>query len=127
VLFVGDLFGWGLIPLSGPPRPRAVERLLATYARMIGFEADVVVPGHGPLCSTAELRRWVRYFRWLMRTAGEGIRAGKSDEDIRPQLALPHDMAGWWRFADWKHEDSIAKVLHAARKGWLDAEFGSAD
>lgn len=119
VLFVGDIFGWGIIPLTVNLRPDAVKLLLDTYARLIAFGAETVVPGHGPLCSTAVLRRWVDYFHWLREQVAAGIAAGKSDADIMQAVAPPDDMHTWWRFLAWKHEDSLSKVLSAARKGLL--------
>jgi len=119
-LFTGDIFGWGLIPSGGLDDAMA-DRLLETYRRMIDFGAETVVPGHGPLCATAELKRWVEYFRWLRRQVGAAIAAGKGDREIRKQLPPPDDMRHWWRFLDWKHEDSLGKVLGAVRSGALSA------
>jgi cyclase len=118
-LFVGDIFGWGLIPLSGRLDEAAAQHLLDTHERLIDFDAETVVPGHGPLCSTAELRRWVEYFRWLREQVTQAVAAGKSDGEIMNDVAPPEDMHGWWRFLQWKHEDSLAKVLTAVRAGTL--------
>jgi cyclase len=117
-LFVGDLFGWGLIP-SGGLDGRMAKLLLDTYGRLIEFGAGVVVPGHGPVCTTAELERWTEYFRWLVEQVREACAAGKSDREILRDVAPPADMADWWRFLQWKHADSLSKVLHAVRRGPL--------
>ena len=69
VLLVGDIFGWGLIPLSRELSAETAALLKDTYQRLIDFDAAVVVPGHGPLCSTAELKRWVEYLDWLVAGA----------------------------------------------------------
>jgi len=119
VLCVGDIFGWGLIPLTRDLRDESAARLLETYRRLIDFGAAVVVPGHGPLARTADLERWVEYFRWLIDTAKAGVSAGRSDEEIARDLAPPADMHSWWRFLQWKHEDSAQKVLRAVRSGRL--------
>lgn len=119
VLFVGDIFGWGLIPLSGPLDAESAALLVETYTRLIDFGADVVVPGHGPLCSTAELKRWVEYFRWLIAETVRLVRDGSKDGQIERELAAPADMRQWWRFLQWKHADSLAKVVRAVRRGQL--------
>jgi cyclase len=119
VLFAGDIFGWGLVPLSVALRDETGRLLLDTYARMIALGPAVVVPGHGPLCTAAELQRWTAYFRWLIDRTRAGCQAGQSDEEICEELAAPGDMAGWWRFLQWKHEDSVSKVLAAVRGGRL--------
>jgi len=119
VLFVGDLFGWGLIPCGRLDR-KMVTRLVTTYERLIQFDdASVVIPGHGPLCTTGELKRWVDYFQWLLEEVPRACRAGGSEKDIAARVPPPADMSGWWRFLDWKHADSVAKVAEAVRAGRL--------
>ena len=115
-LFVGDIFGWGLIPRD--LGRGTAELLVNTYNRLIEFGASTVVPGHGPICATAELKRWVDYFNWLRATIGRACAAGTSDSQIRRETPPPDDMRTWWRFLQWKHEDSVSKVLAAARRGW---------
>jgi len=119
-LFVGDIFGWGLIPCGGLDDQTA-GLLVDTYDRLIDFDAATVIPGHGPLCTTAELKRWVEYFRWLIRGVAAAVAAGDKDKQIRRALPPPQDMADWWRFTEWKHEDSVDKVLSAVRAGGLGA------
>ena len=118
-LFTGDIFGWGLIPLTRNLNAETAELLLNTYARLIGFDAVTVIPGHGPLCTTAELKHWVEYFHWLKETVANSCTKGMSDDEIRSAITPSEDMAGWWRFLQWKHADSIDKMLKAIRKGWL--------
>ncbi|MFA6133180.1 MAG: MBL fold metallo-hydrolase [Phycisphaerae bacterium] len=119
VLFTGDIFGWGLIPLTTNLRADTAAMLLTTYERMIDLDAAVVIPGHGPLCTTAQLRRWVAYFGWLCDQVRAAVAAGRSDAEILA-LAPPDDMRPWWRFLKWKHADCVAKVLKGFRKGWLE-------
>lgn len=120
-LFVGDIFGWGLIPTEASLRKDNARLLVDTYNRLIDFGAETVIPGHGPLCSTAELTRWVDYFNALQQQAAEGCAAGKSDAEIAADIPPPDDMKHWWRFIMWKHEDSLSKVLRAVRAGHLPA------
>ena len=118
-LFVGDIFGWGLIPSSNLDAETA-SLLLDTHARLIEFGAAVVIPGHGPLCTTAELKRWVDYFHWLGEEVRRACDEGKNDRQIMKDLAPPADMKTWWRFLLWKHADSVGKVLQAVRRGRLE-------
>jgi len=118
VLFVGDIFGWGLIPLTRALNDKSAELLIATYERLAELDADTVVPGHGTICGTAELVRWVKYFRWLLKEVALHSQ-GKSGP-VRPEkIALPEDMIGWWRFEQWKHADSVRRVIAAVEKGRL--------
>ena len=102
VLFTGDIFGWGLIPIVGSINDDTAAVLLAAYEKLISFEADTVVPGHGPLCTTDHLRRWVEYFDRLRKNP-----VGASDP--------PDDMRHWWRFLEWKHERNV-ELMARSRK-----------
>jgi len=119
VLFVGDLFGWGLVPYNGNLRPGQSALIRATYRRLIDFQAQVVVPGHGPVCTTGELRRWLDYFDWLGQRLQELQANRLTLAEAIHRLPPPADMAAWWRFAAWKHQDSVKKVFKAVRQGWL--------
>jgi glyoxylase-like metal-dependent hydrolase (beta-lactamase superfamily II) len=117
VLFVGDAFGWGLIPPNGNLTGDQPERIAAAYEKMIAFEARHVVPGHGPTCTTDHLRRWLDYYRWLFAEVSPLVKADASESQIKEQLPPPEDMRDWWRFVDWKHENSLEKVIAAVRNG----------
>ena len=114
-LFVGDLFGWGLIPISAGLSEETAKLFVETYRRLIDFDANVVIPGHGPLCTPAELERLVEYFDWLREQTQRAVSAGRTDAQIVRQVQPPEDMKTWWRFTLWKHEDSLQKVLGAVR------------
>lgn len=118
-VFVGDIFGWGLVPLIIQLRDDTAALVLAIFRRLIDMNAAVVIAGHGPLCTTDELRRWVAYFEWLTRQTADACAAGKSEDEIRDMLTPPDDMTSWWRFLAWKHEDSVEKVIKAVCSGAL--------
>jgi glyoxylase-like metal-dependent hydrolase (beta-lactamase superfamily II) len=120
VLFVGDIFGWGLVPWDRPLTQAKADHIRKTYQQLIAREANVVVPGHGPLCTTDHLRRWLRYFDELIETIHAARSDGASRREIRDDtVPPPEDMADWWRFLQWKHEDSVKKVSQAVVKGSL--------
>lgn len=118
VLFVGDIFGWGLVPATRLD-DKVARLLVAAYERLIAFGPKVVVPGHGPLCGEKELRRWVEYFRWLVAQVVRARAEGLDDARTRQAAAPPDDMKHWWRFLDWKHEDSLTRTMAAVRSGRL--------
>lgn len=119
VLFIGDIFGWGIIPLIVNLRADSAALLKSTYARLIEFDAATVVPGHGPLCTNAQLARWIEYLDWLCQGVAGACDQGASDEEIARQFTPPEDMKTWWRFLDWKHADTLSKVTKSTRNGWL--------
>lgn len=119
VLFTGDLFGWGMIPLVRGLNTETMQRLERVYDRLISFDADTIVPGHGPTATTAELRRFIRYLHELRQQSRAGVDAGRGDDEILAELTPPEDMADWWRFTEWKHDSSARKVVRAVRRGKL--------
>ena len=118
VLFVGDIFGWGLINLMGRLTEDSAREILAAYDKVMAFEAEQIVPGHGPLCTNADLARWVEYFKWLHAVVLAAIDAGQTDKHIMAEIAAPDDMHHWWRFCDWKHDHSVDRMIKSIRDGW---------
>ena len=121
VLFAGDIFNWGLIPGDRPMTTEKFNLLKTTYRRLIALAAETVVAGHGPLATSAELRRQLAYYEWLPDAIRDAFACGHDetaivDGDIIPP---PADMCHWWRFTMWKHRDSLKKVCRAIRLGRL--------
>ncbi len=120
VLFVGDIFGWGLIPWDAPLSRAKLDHILDTYGRLLALDPAVVVPGHGPLCTAGELRRWQRYVQETVTAvkalASRGVSPRKIGVDKVPP---PEDMHEWWRFLKWKHADTVKKIAHAVGRGRL--------
>ncbi|MBI3945762.1 MAG: MBL fold metallo-hydrolase [Armatimonadetes bacterium] len=113
VLHVGDLFGWGLIPLRAIA-PESIARLREVYARLLTYDADVVVPGHGPTLTPAELRGFLVYFDDVVARVPALCRAGRTPAEVARAVPPPEDMRDWWRFADWKHARNIEQLCRAA-------------
>ncbi len=119
VLFVGDLFGWGLIPYDGNLRGDVFDRVVAAYRRLIDYDPVHVVPGHGPLMGKAELERCLQYFFDVVEECRRLRAAGVGLDEMRDSVAPPTDMHDWWRFTAWKHADTVKKVSKAVVNGWL--------
>lgn len=119
VLFVGDIFGWGCIPLIVNLRRETLTALEETFARLIAYDAKTIVPGHGPLCTTDNLRRWLDHLHELIGQVRELFCAGTDEAKIAQAIRPPADMTDWWRFLKWKHADCVARVIKAVRNGWL--------
>ncbi|NQT88977.1 MBL fold metallo-hydrolase [bacterium] len=120
VLFAGDLFGWGIIPLVANLRAELFDRLVAMYERLIAFEPQAIVGGHGPLFTVETLERFIAYLHELRESIGAACRGGQRDAAIVAAHPPPDDMCGWWRFVAWKHDDTVRKILKAVRRGALE-------
>ncbi len=73
VLYTGDLVFNGGTPFmlmgSVTGSLRAVERLRQ-------FDADIIVPGHGPICDLDALDQHVRYYEFVLATAADAAASG---------------------------------------------------
>lgn len=106
VLHIADLFGWGMIPLLEMDWAK-VPRIREVLTRVLEYDADVLIPGHGPLLNQDHIRRWMTYFDDIQERVPAMAKAGSSEEAIRSEIPVPDDMADWWAFPDWKHERNI--------------------
>jgi len=114
ILFVGDIFGWGLIPWDRALTAEKYQQLKSIYEYLISFEAKTIIAGHGPLLTTEHLRRWLVYFDWAVSKVRIAIAEGLNENQIRNgAIPPPEDMCDWWRFCQWKHSDTLHKICHA--------------
>jgi len=108
VLHIADLFGWGLIPCQ--PTPAKVARLREILDIVLTYDADVLICGHGPTLTLDHIRRFRVYFEEMLAQVPPLVKAGKSNEEIKREIAPPADMESWWRFTAWKHAKNIELI-----------------
>ena len=116
VLHVADLFGWGLFMQRGDT-PEKSERTRYALDRILTYDADVIVCGHGPTLTMDHIRRYRDYFNELWRTVPKLAAEGKSAEEIQAAVPVPQDMTDWWRLPDWKHNRNIERIVEAGAAG----------
>lgn len=95
VVFAADVLFVGGTPViwAGP-----VGRWQAALDTLLGLDADVYVPGHGPLCGRAEIEALREYWAWLEPAVAERHAAGKSAWDTAQELARsPEFTSAPWR------------------------------
>lgn len=112
VLHIADLFGWGMIPMMQVEQPK-VKRLHDVLGRVLEYDADTLLCGHGPVLQPAHIRRWLAYFDDLLERVPPMVKAGKSMAEIEDAVPPPEDMRDWWRFVDWKHRRNLELVAKA--------------
>ncbi|MFW6132795.1 MAG: MBL fold metallo-hydrolase [Planctomycetota bacterium] len=118
-LLTGDLFGWGMLPVTEPLTEELAQRVENACRRLIAFQPETVIPGHGPLATGEHLERWLTYFHELIDRIAESCRRGRPDKEILAAARPPADMRDWWRFTDWKHDRNVRIVLRAVRRNGL--------
>lgn len=106
ILFSGDLLFHQLTPLVFMG---SVSGALESLDWLTGFDPAVVVPGHGPLITGAELPNVLaaheRYYRFLLEAANQ---AGD-----RSPLAMARNI-DLGEFADWPDRERLVLNLHRA-------------
>jgi cyclase len=85
VLFAGDLVFNGGTPFV---MMGSISGALQALDRLRGFGAEVVVPGHGPVCDPAVFDHLERYYRFVHDVATEARRAGVGALDAARQADL---------------------------------------
>jgi len=108
VLHIADLFGWGLIPCQ--PTSAKVARLNEVLDKVLEYDADILICGHGPTLTLDHIRRFRAYFDEMLLRVPLLAKAGKSNEEIEREIAPPADMENWWRFFAWKHAKNIELI-----------------
>lgn len=109
VLHIADLFGWGMIPLSRYDQGK-IDLLKERLARVLEYDADTYIVGHGPLVKPEHIKRWLTYLDDLLERAIPLAKEGKSLDEIEQAIPIPDDMMDWWKLGTWKHRHNLALV-----------------
>ena len=104
VLFAGDLVFNGGTPFVVMG---SVSGALESVERLRRFDADVIVPGHGPVCDPSVFDRLARYYRFVQDVAAEADRAG-----VGPLEAARETDLG--EFAELTDPERLVGNLHRA-------------
>ena len=104
VLFTGDLVFNGGMPFIAMG---SVEGSLRALDRLRDFDAETIVPGHGPVCGPGVFEDIEAYFRFLQDTAKLTFDSGLSPLEAAQQTDLG-------RFNAWHDKERIAGNLHRA-------------
>jgi len=112
VLHIADLFGWGLIPCQ--PTSAKVARLREVLGKVLEYDANALICGHGPTLTLDIMRRFVSYFEQMLVDVPPLVQAGKTTEEIEALIPPPADMEDWWRFTAWKHKKNIELIAEFA-------------
>lgn len=91
IAFLGDLLFVGHHPYLGHGDPHALNQTLAAIEQL---DVETVVPGHGPVGTTADSRLLRQYLSTLEELTLPVIRAGGSAEEAAAQ-EVPPPFASW--------------------------------
>lgn len=117
VLFCGDLLFNQATPFllmgSVPGLIDVLQEVVASYP------AEVIVPGHGPLCHVDLIPTTVKYLDFVLTTARAGLDSGLSPLEAAREADLGE-------FAEWLDNERIVGNLHSAYSE-LDSKRGEVD
>lgn len=91
VLFTGDVVFTRVHPLVAPG---TADGWIGACERLLEWDVDVVVPGHGPVCDAGALRVLAGYLRYLRDESELRFRAGMGYAAAAADISLA-DFSGW--------------------------------
>jgi cyclase len=104
LMFTGDLAFNGGTPFVAMG---SIAGSIVALERLHEFDADIIVPGHGPVCGTKVFDEMAAYLRFVQERARETFAEGLS-----PLEAAQHIDLG--EFAHWHDSERLAGNLHRA-------------
>ena len=104
---------------GGTPRvwDGPIQNWLDACDRLLGFDCDVIVPGHGPLTDADGVRTTADYLRFVREEATQRHEAGLTATEAAWDIDLGP-------FADWGEAERIALNVDAVYRE-LDATYES--
>lgn len=115
VVHLGDHFFNGRFPFVDRSAGGSVDGLIANVADLLEQLGPdtVIIPGHGPLADTDDLRSYLEMLRTTRQIVGDQVTAGRSDEEI-----LARGLAERWEDWGWEfitEERWLSTLLAEAR------------
>ncbi len=104
LLFTGDLVFNGGTPFVAMG---SIAGSLVALERLRAFDAEIVVPGHGSVCSPQVMDDIEAYLRFIQDTAKSAFDSGLTPLEAARETNLGH-------FAGWHDSERIAGNLHRA-------------
>jgi glyoxylase-like metal-dependent hydrolase (beta-lactamase superfamily II) len=120
VVYAGDLLFVGSTPVmwSGP-----CETWIAGLRRLLALEAEVIVPGHGPLATRAEVQQVIDYWEYVQEALHRCRAAGMGPLEAARSVVLSADFQAR-PFARWDSPERLATSAHTLYRAWGAAPRG---
>ena len=115
LLFTGDLVFNGGTPFVAMG---SISGSLAAVYRLREFDAEIIVPGHGPVCGPEVIDDIEAYLRFVQDTARAAFESGLTPLEAAQQTDLG-------RFAAWGDSERIAGNMHRAYSELRDEPPGT--
>jgi len=113
VVFLGDLLFHNRFPWLGDCD---LDGLIAALGRVLALDVGVVIPGHGPPATLADVARFRDMLVELRASVARAIKAGHSEDAAVAEIALPQ-FAHVTRYAEWLPIDVRAGYRYLRARG----------
>jgi glyoxylase-like metal-dependent hydrolase (beta-lactamase superfamily II) len=92
--------------------------LIEAIETVEAMDFDIVVPGHGPMGTKADVTDHRRYVQELYDGVLAGLRAGQSVEEMQASLTLDA-YEDWSQYEDWRplNIEGMARIISMNRRG----------
>lgn len=100
ILFAVDIVAVDRLPFRAM-RNNFVEDWIESLATMERLDFDILVPGHGPVGTRADIAPHREYVERLSERVLAGIRAGESLEDLKANVTM-EEYSGWAGYDRWR-------------------------
>lgn len=114
VIYAGDILFVGATPVmwSGP-----VERLVAALKLLLTLEADVIVPGHGPLATRSDVQSAIDYWDFLQAALHRRYSIGMPPVDAARDVVFSPEFRSS-AFAAWDSPERIVSNACTLYRHW---------
>jgi glyoxylase-like metal-dependent hydrolase (beta-lactamase superfamily II) len=112
VAFLGDLLFHGRFPWLGDCD---LDGLISALGHVLALDVTVVVPGHGPPATLADVARFRDMLAELRGAVARAVRAGASEDAAVAEVALPQ-YANVQRYKEWMPLDVRAAYRYLRGK-----------
>lgn len=114
VAYAGDLLFVGVTPVmwAGP-----LENLVAGLRQLMTLDVDVLVPGHGPLATKADVQDIIDYWDSLHESLHAGLQRGDTPLEAARAVALSAQFRSS-RYARWDSPERIVTNAHTLYRHW---------
>jgi glyoxylase-like metal-dependent hydrolase (beta-lactamase superfamily II) len=117
VVYTGDLLFVGSTPVVWAG---TCASSVAGLRRLLALDADVFVPGHGPLATRADVQEVIDYWEYVHEALRRSRAAGMSPLEAARSLALSADFRSR-PFARWDSPERLVTTAHTLYRGWSAA------
>lgn len=121
VVYTADILFVGVTPVAwvGP-----VDTLITSLKRVLALEPSVIVPGHGPLATAADVQRVIDYWEFVQGELHTRFRAGMPSHVAARDVILGRSFAES-PFAGWDSPERLVSSAETLYRGWGVRSFPS--